>query len=65
MKKVLKFLKKPIAAIVGVGTGGGSIFAGFDPTTAIIAAIAAFLLVAGIEVETIKQWKEIVDNDGE
>lgn len=64
MKRILKALKKPVAAIIGIGTGTGSFFAGFDPTTAIIAAIAAFLLVAGIEIETIKQWKEIVDNDG-
>lgn len=63
MTKVIRFLKKPVAILIGAVTGGGSLFAGLDVEYAVLVGASAFLLIAGVELETIKQWKEMLDED--
>ena len=63
MTKVLRFLKKPVALLIGAISGGGSIFAGLDVEFAVLVGASAFLLIAGVELETIKQWKEMMEDE--
>ena len=63
MTKVLRFLKKPVALLIGAISGGGSIFAGLDVQFAVLVGASAFLLIAGVELETIKQWKELMQDE--
>ena len=63
MTKVLRFLKKPVALLIGAISGGGSIFAGLDVEFAVLVGASAFLLIAGVELETIKQWKELMEDE--
>lgn len=63
MTKVLRFLKKPVAILIGTITSGGSLFTGLDVEFALLLGVSAFLLVAGVEMETIKELKELMQDE--
>lgn len=63
MSRVIQFLKRAGSLIVGVATGGTSLFAGFDPSTSLLIAVSAAMLVLGVELAVVKEFKQLFEED--
>ena len=63
MIKVWKTLKRFGGLIGGAITGGGSLLAGFDVTSALLIAGCTIALILGVEIATIKEFKKIFEED--
>lgn len=61
MGSVLKVVKRAGSLIGGIITGGGSLFAGVDITTALLIGGGTIALILGVEVATIKEFKELFE----
>ena len=63
MIKVWKTVKRFGGLIGGAITGGGSLLAGFDVTSALLIAGCTIALIVGVEVATIKEFKQLFEDD--
>jgi hypothetical protein len=65
MKKVLSFVKRAGSLIAGVVTGGGTFAAGFDIETSVIVGACAIMVVLGVEMAVVKEFKQLFEKDDE
>lgn len=63
MRKIISFLKRGATLIAGVVGGGGSLLAGIDPATSVLIAVSAAMLVLGVELAVVKEFKELFDDE--
>ena len=63
MSKIIPFLKRTASLLAGLIGGGGSLIAGFDPSTAVLIAVSAAMLVLGVELAVVKEFKELFEDD--
>ena len=63
MSRIIPFLKRTASLLAGIIGGGGSLIAGFDPSTAVLIAVSAAMLVLGVELAVVKEFKELFEDD--
>lgn len=65
MKKVISLAKRAGSLIAGVVTGGGSFLAGVDAGNSILIGASAIMIVLGVEMAVVKEFKQLFEKEDE